>query len=962
MTSLLVLVQISYAQMLGIRSYRIAEGASNVRINKIIKSFQGYIYTGTSSGLYKFDGIDFTLITSGPGIKDPSITAIFEDKSRRIWAGLQSGDIGILMNSQLNLYRPEEGTPKKPITAFLQDNQDNIWFATDGEGIYYLSKDHLYNINTDDGLSENNVYTLALATNGDVLAGTDQGLSIINISRGKKEIINISSKAGLPDNFIKTIISAGNDQFWIGMQDKGFCLYNHNSRQFEIPSAITGWDHGQVNAMLVAQEKLWIATETEGLLCYTGGNSVLQKIEFAKMPVLNINGMLQDDEGNLWMVSNSNTLVRSAGDRLQVHTSYLPGEWNEIHAILVDHNNVTWTADDSGLTSHLKGADGKMKTTSYGFKGLINKTDITALYEDLYYNIWIGTMGQGIFIFNPSNGRYRHMDENVLQKRGSILSISGRGNNVFVSSLEGATEFTLSAENNNPDSRYKSKDFGNISGIGTNIIYSIYKDRKGRVWFATDGRGVVKYENGKYTSFDERSGLKDKFIYSITEDASGNTWFSTRDAGIYEFDGKKFTNYSIREGLSDVNISAIKRDKIGNIVVIHKKGIDILNPLTGLLTYLGSNQGIGEVNVQDLGSVAKDSSGNIYFSSSEGIIRYTPVSSLVHKPVTIIEDVQLFFSSIKPGDENVFSDDENSFTFSFNGLYLTDPQLVQYQYKLDGYDIKWNITRDKSISFPRLPPGSYSFRVRSSTNSIFKDADEAFYEFSIKPPFYTTWWFILLCITIMSTLIYLYVKTREKSLKKFERLQQEKIQFQFETLRNQVNPHFLFNSFNTLISTIEDDPKLAVEYVEQLSDFFRNIVTYRDKELISLHEEVEVMNTYFYIQQKRFGENLSLVINLDPADKHSIFIPPLTLQLLTENAIKHNAVSKETRLQVEIYLENNRIIVKNNINKLIHQPLSSGMGLQNIINRYSLLSKQAVSVEHTKTLFIVSLPILKTEA
>lgn len=226
------------------------------------------------------------------------------------------------------------------------------------------------------------------------------------------------------------------------------------------------------------------------------------------------------------------------------------------------HDNVTWTADHSGITGYFPNADGKTNSEKYRLSSLIDKTNITALYEDIQHNIWIGTMGRGIYLFDPSNGKFRHLNENLLQDSGSILSISGNGRSVFVSSLEGATEFSVSEENRNINSHYRYRNLANISGIGTNIIYSIFKDRQGRVWFATDGRGVVMYANGRYTSYDEHSGLHDKFIYSITEDLKGNTWFSTRDAGIYKFDGKEFTNYSIREGLSDINISAIKRDKM----------------------------------------------------------------------------------------------------------------------------------------------------------------------------------------------------------------------------------------------------------------------------------------------------------------------------------------------------------------------------------------------------------------
>ena len=193
-----------------------------------------------------------------------------------------------------------------------------------------------------------------------------------------------------------------------------------------------------------------------------------------------------------------------------------------------------------------------------------------------------------------------------------------------------------------------------------------------------------------------------------------------------------------------------------------------------------------------------------------------------------------------------------------------------------------------------------------------------------------------------------------------QQLQNEKVQFQFQVLRNQVNPHFLFNSFNTLISTIEENPVMAVDYVEQLSEFFRNIVNYRDKDVITLGEEISVLQTYFYLQQKRFGENLKLNIVVPEEVKKHTFIPPLTLQLLLENAIKHNAVSKEKQLMINLFIENGKyLVIKNNINLKITKEASEGMGLQNIINRYNLLSNEPVSINNDGVNFTVSLPTLK---
>src|SRR5204863_515269 len=109
--------------------------------------------------------------------------------------------------------------------------------------------------------------------------------------------------------------------------------------------------------------------------------------------------------------------------------------------------------------------------------------------------------------------------------------------------------------------------------------------------------------------------------------------------------------------------------------------------------------------------------------------------------------------------------------------------------------------------------------------------------------------------------------------------------FQFETLKNQVNPHFLFNSFNTLITIIEDNPKIAVEYVDRLSQFFRNIVMYREKDVILLKEELELLDNYYFLQKKRFCDNLSLFMDIPDELKISRYVPPLTLQLLMETAV-----------------------------------------------------------------------------
>ena len=474
-------------------------------------------------------------------------------------------------------------------------------------------------------------------------------------------------------------------------------------------------------------------------------------------------------------------------------------------------------------------------------------------------------------------------------------------------------------------------------------------------------KGINVLENGRFVHYGKENGLLDDRIFSITEDKKGNIWFNTKSAGIYCFNGKSFKNYSTASGLSDLEIVSLKTGPWGDIIVINKKGIDVLDVNSGTFSYLDNNQGIADVSTY-AGAVTQDTANNIAFCTSKGIVIYSPVENTTHHPRTIIENVQLFLSDVEKDKPGNYNSDQNTFQFYFTSIYYTNPDEIRYQYKLEGLDTAWISTRDRNVSFLRLQPGKYTFHIRSSLSENFENADEATYEFYIQKPLWKRYWFIALVILLTAGLLYWYIKNRERNLKKMQKLQEEKIQFQFQVLRNQINPHFLFNSFNTLISTIEENPKMAVGYVEHLSEFFRNIVNYRDKEVITLGEEITLMHTYFYLQQKRYGDNLKLNINITEEAKKHIFIPPLTLQLLLENAIKHNAVSKETPLLVELYIENEKwLILRNNINPKLSKETGSGMGLQNIINRYNLLNGEPVLIKNDGVSYTVSLPTLKQQ-
>lgn len=207
--------------------------------------------------------------------------------------------------------------------------------------------------------------------------------------------------------------------------------------------------------------------------------------------------------------------------------------------------------------------------------------------------------------------------------------------------------------------------------------------------------------------------------------------------------------------------------------------------------------------------------------------------------------------------------------------------------------------------------------------------------------------------------IYYFNKSKliEIEKNKLERITAEQ---KLSTLKNQVNPHFLFNSLNTLVTIIPEEPKLAIKFVQELSKSYRKILEVRDEKLISLKQELESLDSYIYLLKTRFQGKLNISNKIEEKVLHQ-FILPLSLQILIENAVKHNITSTSRPLQIDIYNENGYVIVENNLQRKDQNYGSTKLGLANIRSRYQLLINQNILVEESKASFKVKLPIIKNE-
>jgi sensor histidine kinase YesM len=215
---------------------------------------------------------------------------------------------------------------------------------------------------------------------------------------------------------------------------------------------------------------------------------------------------------------------------------------------------------------------------------------------------------------------------------------------------------------------------------------------------------------------------------------------------------------------------------------------------------------------------------------------------------------------------------------------------------------------------------------------------------------------ITIIVSLIFHLIYFYKAYQENKVKE-QKIIAGTASAQFESLKNQIDPHFLFNSLNVLSSLIEENPESAQKFTTSLSKVYRYVLEQKDKELVSVAEELKFAKTYMNLLKMRFENSITFEIP-EGFDNEEAKVVPLSLQLLLENCIKHNVVSEAKPLHVKISIENGQLVITNNLQKKEVLQDRKGVGLQNIVNRYGILTKRKVLIEENEKEFKVFLPIL----
>ena len=552
--------------------------------------------------------------------------------------------------------------------------------------------------------------------------------------------------------------------------------------------------------------------------------------------------------------------------------------------------------------------------------------------------IYAGTMGNGILCLNKTTGEFLGtLDfDNTSESNQNVIQMDVINNALWIGYLNGLKIIDL--ETNKIRSDYTTL-------LKNNYLYQFYAITDNEFYLCTSDAGLIYHKEGITTSY-----LDGNTIYSIAPTRSGMI-LSVEDEGLYRLNDtlEKLEDKFYLNATNIYNMMATEN----TLFVGHNSGVDVVGLHKNEVDYLTYNQSLGE---PQLNSIAM-SDTKLLMAFENAIVEFDK-TLLIHDNNTNIRLLDpLIFNVPVKDSSNTFKHDENTWTFNYSSVNLNSHSNTYYKYRLKPLEQNWVSTNKESTTYYNLPSNDYTFEVSSGGHINFVPTTFKRYAFTIKKPFWEHYLFWVFSGVLFVVLIYTYLKYRENKIKKREALRTLQLEFEYQKLKDQVNPHFLFNSFNSIIGVIEDNPKQGVNALEKLSSLYRHILEYEKAEIIQLSDELAFTQQYFKIHKLRFQNLIELNVSEDLVTEGKLIIP-FSLQLNVENAIKHNIINSKHKLRIDIFEEGDYIVVSNTLNEKKNRTNSTGLGLKNLINRHEMrLDKKPIIVKTAKN-FIVKIPFI----
>lgn len=947
-----------YAQVYSFKTYSVEEGLPRSHVPSLFQDRQGNLWIGSAGGgVSRFDGKTFTTYSSKSGLVNNDINVIFQSSDSILWFGTNQGVSSFDGKKFLNFTR-REGLCSDVIISIFEDRGGNIWFRSFEEGVSVLPKDRseLRNYTSANGLPDNVIFDIKEDTKGNVWFACESGLTRLD-PRGEFKVYGAAE--GIGGNRISSLLIDKKGTLFVGTWEAGVRVSEESSGKifFRKYNDDPGLNSSIVLTMLEDKNgNILLATLGNGLVKLSKGKSFFRTSGQGNA-IDYLSRIYQDIRGDIWLISSDESLFKMN------YRDYSENRWSFVQfnrrnglnddrviTLFEDRESNMWFGTYTGGVSRYHG---DLFTGFTAADGLSNSS-VTAFCRDGRGRLWIGTDGGGVHLLGP-DGRISRREKGKPSRGGFITSLlEDSGGNIW----QGTADDGVSVHGANGE----LKSFTKYSGLLSNRIHAIREDKKKRIWICSD-IGITRYD-GRLQNFTGKEALGTKSIGDMAEAKNGELWFPGHDTILEIYSGGKFRHYRLPYKLSgtiaqgadgrmllgteDNGIIECSLDgkltfrQIITAQQINYTTVNFLLPDEAGSLWIGTTKGLyrfdqkryyreGVLSLKEYGkeeglisivtnkhAAYAEKSGIIWLGTINGAIRTDRKNIVVNQklPETSITGIRLFFNDAdlspyasrfdyKSGlpEDLILPYSTNHLTFDFIGRSLTSPTRVRYKYRLKGLDDSWSPERQEtSVTYPNLPPGEYTFMVIACNNDGVWNSVPAAFSFSITPPYWKTWWFISLSVLAVGAVLYFVYSRRVRNIRHTADLRQKILESEQKALRAQMNPHFIFNSLNSIQHFITDkDARSANRYLSKFSKLMRMILDNSKRPQISVAEELESLRLYLDLEALRFENKFEYEIDIsEDVDTHSIEIPPMLIQPYLENAIWHGLSYKEDKGEIRI--------------------------------------------------------------
>jgi ligand-binding sensor domain-containing protein/serine phosphatase RsbU (regulator of sigma subunit) len=723
----------------------------------------GFLWVGTANGISKFDGFEFHPVVFPDSAAGRYPTTSLKDKSGTLWFGCNDGTV--FYTRQGNLVSLGVSN-NRAISTIIESPDGSVFILPQGGSAFSVNPARPENVNTLGVGQDLVIFSACFTPTGDILLGT-QGNIIL--CRTAKDSLTVSKTFdGFDYSSIKAIQKIDlTDSYLIGTDGNGLFRLNLSENNVRIDHLPGYPEFEYLGVQSISSDSdgyLWISTIESGVLQiqFSSGKDNIESYRFfnesSGLPGNSVTLVLQDIERNYW--------IGLFGDGLSLLNSYAfsfyaPGRTpDENNIISVNKiNNKYFLGTPTGfyffdIVSNKAGT----------FTDLTSKTgrnEISSYHIDNKNNIWIGTKTGELYVRNSTGALslfYRSAGEDF------ITDIKTDENHIWLGTLNGVvlldrkTGITINIYNMD-------------NGLPHNSINKLFITSKGLAAVATKTNRMyyIDPESGIIQGKATMSGTTMNEISSLYESKDGHLWAATKGNGVFEFYGDSVRSYSKADLLLSDYCYSIVGDSLNRIWIGHVKGFSRYSRDNGIMRTYGTDFARGGDCNPD--GMYESPDGKIFIGTNQGVIVYDrlkdkknlipPFNNIVS---VSINDVQF---PLKPGYSLPYSK-KYIVKVGYVGINFSDPEKVYYQTKLDNYDDDWTkVTTDREVPYS-LSDGRYKFNVISVNESGLSQENPVTFEIFIKKPFWRMWWFILSAIAVISGIVVLIVREREKAQKKVQ--------------------------------------------------------------------------------------------------------------------------------------------------------------------------------------------------